>query len=113
MALQRANKGTLPAGSWEKAPPSPPPPGVIASFHTAATFSRNDFCLIFIKLGKSFAISLTPYVVSLVLVIMMILNAFCSRYLIHNWKFQIPSTNSQGISNLHSPQQLARLMVGA
>src|SRR5260370_15762380 len=113
MSTSPANNVNLTARSSAKAQPFPPQPVVIASFHTAATFSRNDFCLIFIKLGKRFAISLTPYVVSLVLVIMMILNAFCSRYLIHNWKFQIPSTNSQGISNLHSPQQLARLMVGA
>jgi hypothetical protein len=45
---------------------------VISSFQTAATFSRNDFCLIFIKLGKSFAISFTPYVVSFVVVMVIV-----------------------------------------
>jgi hypothetical protein len=32
---------------------------------------------------------------------------------IHNWKFQIPTTKSQGISKLQHPKQVARLMFGA
>src|SRR5207249_4148611 len=70
--------------------PFPPQPVVIASFQTAATFSRSDFCLIFIKLGKSFAISLTPWVVSLFVVIMMISHAVWWPCAIQNCKSQIP-----------------------
>src|SRR5438045_9385173 len=76
MSMSPARSVNLTARSSAKVQPFPPQPVVIASFHTAATFSRSDFCLIFIKLGKSFAISFTPYVVSLVLVIMMISSAF-------------------------------------
>src|SRR6266481_9257156 len=62
MSISPANNVNLTARSSAKVQPFPPQPVVIASFQTAATFSRNDFCLIFIKLGKSFAISFTPYV---------------------------------------------------
>src|SRR6266446_5950045 len=120
MSMSPANNVNLTARSSAEVQPFPPQPVVIASFHTAATFSRNDFCLIFIKLGKSFAISLTPYVVSLVLVIIMISNAVWSPCTIHNCKFQIPnpkfqipSTKSQGMSKLQSPKQVTRLMFGA
>src|SRR6266481_7482330 len=113
MSMSPANNVNLTARSSAKVQPFRPQPVMIASFQTAATFSRNDFCLIFIKLGKSFAISFTPYVVSLVLVIIMISNAVWSPCTIHNCKFQIPSTKSQGMSKLQSPKQVTRLMFGA
>src|SRR6266566_5863551 len=113
MSMSPANNVNLTARSSAKVQPFPPQPVVIASFQTAATFSRNDFCLIFIKLGKSFAISLTPYVVSLVIVIIMISSAICSLSAIHNWKFQIPSTKLQGISKLQHSKQVAGLMFEA
>src|SRR6266404_5453183 len=113
MSMSPASRVNLTARSSAKVQPFPPQPVVIASFHTAATFSRNDFRLIFIKLGKSLAISLTPYVVSLVLVIIMISNAVWSPCTIHNCKFQIPSTKSQGMSKLQSPKQVTSLMFGA
>src|SRR6266446_4094688 len=118
MSMSPANNVNLTARSSAKVQPFPPQPVVIASFHTAATFSRNDFCLIFIKLGKSFAISLTPYVVSLVIVIMMISNAVWSLCAIHNCKFQIPNPKSQSPNAKESPsfnipKQVARLMFGA
>src|SRR5436189_120375 len=68
MSMSPANNVNLTARSSAKVQPFPPQPVVIASLHTAATFSRNDFCLIFIKLGKSFAISLTPYVAVFVVI---------------------------------------------
>src|SRR5436190_24302336 len=110
MSMSPANNVNLTARSSAKVQPFPPQPVVIASFHTAATFSRNDFCLIFIKLGKSFAISLTPYFVSLVVVIMIVSHAVWSPCGIHDCKFQIPST--KGISKLQSPKQVTRLMFG-
>src|SRR6266566_7112335 len=61
MSMSPASNVNLTARSSSKVQPLPPQPVVIASFHTAATFSRNDLSLIFIKLGKSSAISLTPY----------------------------------------------------
>src|SRR5438477_10931 len=69
MSMSPASKVNLTARSSAKVQPFPPQPVVIASFHTAATFSRNDFCLIVSKLGKSFAISLTPWIVFLFVVI--------------------------------------------
>src|SRR5207248_4810642 len=110
MSMSPANNVNLTARNSAKVQPFPPQPVLIASFHTAATFSRNDFCLIFIKLGKSFAISLTPWVVSLVIVIMIVSHAVWSPYGIHDCKFQIPST--KGISKLQSPKQVTRLMFG-
>ena len=50
----------LDRAQFAKVQPFPPQPVVIASFHTAATFSRSDLSLIFIKLGKSCAICVTP-----------------------------------------------------
>ena len=102
MSMSPANNVNLTARSSAKVQPFPPQPVVIASFHTAATFSRNDFCLIFIKLGKSFAISLTPYVA-----------VFVAIKLISDQKSQIPSTKPQGISKLQHPKQLTRLKFGA
>src|SRR5207237_8732951 len=61
MSMSPARRVTLTARSSAKVQPFPPQPVVIASFQTAATFLRSDFFLILIKLGKSFAISLTPY----------------------------------------------------
>ena len=52
-------QGELDRANSAKVQPLPPQPVVIASLQTAATFSRSDLCLIFSKLGKSFAISLT------------------------------------------------------
>src|SRR4029434_11139818 len=69
MSMSPARSVNLTARNSAKVQPFPPQPVVIASFHSAATFSRNDFCLIFIKLGKSFAISLTPYLGVVVMVI--------------------------------------------
>jgi hypothetical protein len=43
----------------------------------------------------------------------MISNAVCSFWAIHNWKFQIPSTNIQRSSKLQRPKQVTRLMFGA
>src|SRR6266478_3681710 len=68
MSMSPANNVNLTARSSARVQPFPLQPVVIASLQTAATFSRNDFCLIFIKLGKSFAISLTPYFVGSVVV---------------------------------------------
>src|ERR1051326_5768615 len=64
MSISPARRVNLTARSSAKVQPFPPQPVVIASLQTAATFSRSDFCLIFSKLGKSFAISLTPQVFS-------------------------------------------------
>src|SRR5713101_4637671 len=112
MSMSPANNVNLTARNSAKVQPFPPQPVLIASLHTAATFSRNDFCLIFIKLGKSFAISFTPYFVSLVVVIMIVSHAGWSSSAIHNCKFQIPSTKPQAISKLQSPKQVTRLMFG-
>src|SRR6266446_7056602 len=98
MSMSPARSVNLTARNSAKVQPFPPQPVLIASLHTAATFSRNDFCLIFIKLGKSFAISFTPYFVSLVVVIMIVSHAVWSPCGIHDCKFQIPSTKHQGIS---------------
>src|SRR5207248_6610243 len=113
MSMSPARRVNLTARSSAKVQPFPPQPVVIASFQTAATFSRSDFCLIFIKLGKSFAISLTPWVVSLFVVIMMISHAVWWPCAIQNCKSQIPSTKPQGISKLQHPKQLTRLKFGA
>ena len=59
MSMSPARSVNLTARNSSKVQPFPPQPVVIASFQTAATFSRSDLSLIFIKLGKSFAISLT------------------------------------------------------
>src|SRR5438067_10948791 len=72
MSMSPANNVNLTARSSAQVQPFPPQPVVIASFQTAATFSRNDFCLIFIKLGTSFAISCTPQVLDVVVVDMVI-----------------------------------------
>src|SRR5438132_1845694 len=69
MSMSPANNVNLTARSSARVQPFPPQPVVIASLQTAATFSRNDFCLIFIKLGKSVAISLTPYFGGSVLIV--------------------------------------------
>src|SRR5438093_13041037 len=61
MSMSPARSVNLTERSSAKVQPFPPQPVVIASLQTAATFSRNDLCLIFIKLGKSFATSFTPY----------------------------------------------------
>src|SRR5438876_8876753 len=102
MSMSPANSVNLTARSSATVQPFPPQPVVIASFQTAATFSRNDFCLIFIKLGKSFAISFTPYVAVFVVI-----------KLTSDQKSQIPSTKPQGISKLQHPKQVTRLMFGA
>src|SRR6266404_9867204 len=68
MSISPASSVNFTARSSARVQPFPLQPVVIASLQTAATFSRNDFCLIFIKLGKSFAISLTPYFVGSVVV---------------------------------------------
>src|SRR6184192_254006 len=71
MSMSPASNVNLTARNSSKVQPFPPQPPVMASFHTAATFSRSDASLIFIKLGKSSAISLTPY--------------FIDSPLIHQW----------------------------
>src|SRR5437763_13612797 len=68
MSVSPPRSVNLTARNSANVQPFPPQPVVMASLQTAATFSRNDFCLIFIKLGKSFAISLTPYVFGWVVV---------------------------------------------
>src|SRR6266550_7473381 len=69
MLMSPARSVNLTARNSAKVQPFPPQPVVKASLQTAATFSRSDFCLIFIKLGKSFAISLTPYFGGSVLIV--------------------------------------------
>src|SRR5436305_14256433 len=74
MSISPARSVNLTARSSAKVQPFPPQPVVTASFHTAATFSRNDFCLLFIKLRKSFAIRLPPQVFCRVVLAMVILD---------------------------------------
>src|SRR5437762_2229349 len=98
MSMSPANSVNLTARNSAKVQPFPPQPVVIASLHTAATFSRNDFCLIFIKLGKSFAISFTAYFVSLVVIIMIVSHAVWSPCGIHDCKSQAPTNLQTSIS---------------
>src|SRR4029453_6851679 len=61
--MSPASRVNLTARSSAKVQPLPPHPVVMASLHTAATFSRSDLFLIFLMLGKSSAILVTPYTV--------------------------------------------------
>src|SRR2546421_12134728 len=97
MSMSPASSVNLPARISSKVQPFPPQPVVIASFHTAATFSRSDASLIFIKLGKSSAISATPYTDFRVVVII----------LYADQKPQIPSTKFQRSSKLQCPRDSA------
>src|SRR6266567_4169177 len=92
MSMSPAKSVNLTARSSAKVQPFPPQPEVIASFHTAATFSRNDLCLIFIKLGKSFAISLTPYIVG-------------SVFILVTFTISIPNPKHQTPGKLQTPTQ--------
>src|ERR1700693_4445071 len=83
MSMSPASSVILTARGSEKVQPFPPQPVVIASLQTAATFSRNDFCLILIKLGKSFAISLKPYVLCWVVGIVLFRSLLTTN--VHEW----------------------------
>src|SRR6516225_1288717 len=72
ISISPASSVNFTARNSAKVQPFLPQPVVIASLHTAATFSRNDFCLIFVKLGNSFSISLTPWVFCWVVVVMIV-----------------------------------------
>src|SRR4029453_11712549 len=61
--MSPASRGNLTARSSAKVQPLPPHPMVMASLQTAADFSRSDLFLIFLMLGKSCAILVTPYTV--------------------------------------------------
>ena len=54
MSMSPASSVNLTARSSSKVQPFPPHPVVMASFQTAATFSRSDLSLIFLKLRKEF-----------------------------------------------------------
>src|SRR5436190_21607736 len=58
--MSPASRVNLTARSSAKVQPLPPHPVVMASLQTAATFSRSDLFLIFLMLGKSCAILVTP-----------------------------------------------------
>jgi hypothetical protein len=60
MSISPASSVNFTARNSSKVQPFLPQPVVIASFHTAATLSRNDSSLISIKLGNKPAISFTP-----------------------------------------------------
>src|SRR5438477_11049359 len=61
--MSPARSVNLAARSSAKVQPLPPHPVVMASLQTAATFSRSDLFLIFLILGNSCAILMTPYAV--------------------------------------------------
>src|SRR5881398_3989338 len=61
--MSPASSVNLIARSSSKVQPLPPHPVVMASLQTAATFSRSDLFLIFLMLGKSCAILVTPQTV--------------------------------------------------
>src|SRR5947199_287436 len=58
--MSPASRVNLTARSSSNVQPLPPHPVVMASLQTAATFSRNNLFLIFLMLGKSCAILVTP-----------------------------------------------------
>src|SRR6202045_3396831 len=118
MSMSPANNVNLTARSSAKVQPFPPKPVVIASLQTAATFSRNDFCLIFIKLGKSFAISFTPYFVGSVVMVVISnqIEPFVSIMRCRApskarmWfrKFQVPSSKIQRNTKIQHSTRYAR-----
>src|SRR4029078_4108545 len=63
MLMSPASRVNLTESSAAKVQPLPPQPVVMASLQTAATFSRSALFLIFLMLGKSCAILVTPYTV--------------------------------------------------
>src|ERR1044071_9720512 len=78
MLMSPASRVNFTARSSEKVQPLPPQPVVMASLQTAATFSRSDLFLIFLMLGKSCEILLTPWTVGSVA--FMVVSLVLSRY---------------------------------
>src|SRR2546430_13820186 len=63
MLMSSASRVNFTARNSSNVQPLPPQPVVMASLQTAATFSRSDLFLIFLMLGKSCAILVTPLTV--------------------------------------------------
>src|SRR5438874_12182882 len=68
MSMSPARRVNLTARNSSKDQPFPPQPVAMASFHTAATNSRSDSTLIFIKLENSSAISFRSYFIDYALI---------------------------------------------